>query len=156
MKIDSSNLVTTQSEQVAGVPHRAREEDEYMGYHIPKGSTILVNIRGICHDPVEYADPYRFDPTRFLDDRKERDPTELVFGFGRRTCPGQSFAEASIFLHISAILSVFNISPGKGLPEFNRQDLSRLPVYPSPLPVRMRLRSETARSFVNSVAFRGE
>lgn len=37
------------------------------------------------------------------------DPT-AAFGFGRRTCPGRYFADASIWAAIVSILSVYDIS----------------------------------------------
>lgn len=139
-----------------GVPHRVLEADEYMSYHIPKGTLIVVNIGGICQDPAEYANPLLFDPTRFLGDNPERDPNDVVFGFGRRICPGQPFAEASIFLHITALLSMFNIVKDKGSAPIDREDVSRLPMYPAPLPCHAEIRSAASRPFINSVLFRGE
>jgi len=139
-----------------GVPHRARQDDEYKGYHIPKGTTVVVNIRGICLDPAEYPNPHVFDPTRFLGDNQQRDPGDLVFGFGRRICPGQPFAEASIFLHVSAMLSMFNLSQTKDSPPIDREDMDTHPTYPAPPPCHFELRSEASRSFVNSALFRDE
>lgn len=55
-----------------------------------------------------------FNPERFLTspDGKlpERDPHMLVFGFGRRACPGRTLADANVFLTVSQALTVFNIS----------------------------------------------
>ena len=38
-----------------GVPHQLLEEDEYMGYRMPRGSTVFSNIwyapHGIAHTP---------------------------------------------------------------------------------------------------------
>lgn len=41
-------LRTLRTDESTGVPHRVREDDEYMGYHVPKDSTIVVNIRQVC------------------------------------------------------------------------------------------------------------
>jgi len=136
------------------VPHRLREDDEYMGYHIPKDSSVIVNIRGICQDPAEYANPHIFDPTRFLGDKQERDPFSIIFGFGRRICPGQPFAEAAIFLYIAALLSTFKISQDKASSPIDREDISQLPTYPAPYACCTEIRSESARHLVNSVTFR--
>lgn len=38
----------------------------------------------MSHDPEVYHDPFTFKPERFLGPNPEPDPTQLVFGFGRR------------------------------------------------------------------------
>lgn len=43
----------------------AVEDVEYQGYHIPKGWKVMPLFRNIHHNPQFYADPLRFDPTRF-------------------------------------------------------------------------------------------
>ena len=43
--------------------------------------------RAYTHDAETYADPYEFNPGRFLAENgrtPERDPRGVVFGFGRR------------------------------------------------------------------------
>ncbi|KAF8630710.1 hypothetical protein AX15_002762 [Amanita polypyramis BW_CC] len=96
-----------------GLPHRAMEEDLYMGYRIPQGSTVIANIWGITHDEEVFDRPYLFDPSRFLPSesktRAQIDPRKLVFGYGRRVCPGAHFAESSVYLSITGILALFNI-----------------------------------------------
>ena len=54
-----------------------------------------------------------FKPERFLptDGRTpEPDPHSLVFGFGRRICPGRILADSALFLNVAQSLAVFNIS----------------------------------------------
>ncbi|KAI0631985.1 cytochrome P450 [Trametes polyzona] len=99
-----------------GVAHRTLEDDEFCGYFIPAGTTIIPNVWGMLHDPEVYKDPFVFYPERFIKDGKldpaVPDPTELMFGFGRRICPGRYLALPSLFINIASILHVFNI----GLP----------------------------------------
>jgi cytochrome P450 len=38
----------------------------------------------MMNNPDLYKDPKRFIPERFLGANPERDPREIVFGFGRR------------------------------------------------------------------------
>ena len=63
-----------------------------------------------------------FKPERFLssDGTLNDDMSHLmVFGFGRRICPGRHFADASLFIQIASILHSFNIRPpfdDNGLP----------------------------------------
>ncbi|KXG50521.1 Cytochrome P450 [Penicillium griseofulvum] len=96
------------------VPHMSSQDDTCEGYFIPKGSSVLTNVWAYTHDPTVYHDPMIFNPERFLPtpDRKlpERDPHMLVFGFGRRACPGRTLADANVFLTVAQALTVFSIS----------------------------------------------
>ncbi|KAN0107223.1 cytochrome P450 [Russula decolorans] len=99
-----------------GVPHLSSKDDVYRGYFIPKGSTMVANAWAILHDPEIYPDPEEFKPERFLneDGSVRDDPTlSLVFGVGKRICPGRHFADAIIFIVTSSVLSVFNVMKTK-------------------------------------------
>ncbi|KAF7342508.1 Cytochrome P450 [Mycena venus] len=102
-----------------GFPHRTREDFIYerKGGNppvlIPKNSIIVPNMWYMAHDPKVYSDPMTFNPGRFLaSDSKqaELDPSKTCFGFGRRICAGKLFADTSLFLTCSMILSVFDIN----------------------------------------------
>ncbi|KAF9069142.1 cytochrome P450 [Rhodocollybia butyracea] len=92
------------------------KEDEYRGYRIPKGTTVIPNVWAILHDPSVYPNPFEFDPERFMDPEKNAARgintfPDAVFGFGRRTCPGRSFAFDLLWIAVASILAVFDISP---------------------------------------------
>lgn len=91
-----------------GVPHACIQDDVYMGYRIPKGATIVGNAWAMCNDPSIYPNPERFYPERFLDPSV---PNAPVFGFGRRSCQGVHFAEATLFITMCTLLTVFDIRP---------------------------------------------
>ncbi|KAI0351255.1 cytochrome P450 [Trametes cingulata] len=99
-----------------GVPHAVLDNDFYEGYYIPKGSIVMVNQWKMLHDPEIYADPFTFDPERFLPSGSENgkepelDPRKIAFGFGRRICPGIHLAEPSILMVAAMLLSVYHIS----------------------------------------------
>jgi cytochrome P450 len=70
-------------------------------------------FRAILHNPEIYPDPEEFKPERFLsDDGNVRDDPvlSLVFGIGKRFCPGRYLFDATIFIVASSILSVFNVT----------------------------------------------
>ncbi|KAF9448530.1 cytochrome P450 [Macrolepiota fuliginosa MF-IS2] len=95
------------------VPHVAQEEDVYQGYYIPKGTVIFPNVWAITHDKTKYKDPDSFIPERFFDDGKLNDDSRVLgFGFGRRLCPGQYLASATVWLSMVTVLAAFDI----GLP----------------------------------------
>ena len=68
------------------------------------------------YDPEIYPDPEEFKPERFLDENGSvrDDPTlSLVFGNGKRICPGRHLVDATIFIVASSVLSVFNVTKAK-------------------------------------------
>ncbi|TFK80093.1 cytochrome P450 [Polyporus arcularius HHB13444] len=99
-----------------GVARCASVDDEYNGYRIPKGATVIVNTWAIMHDEKVYPDPERFTPERYLKegslDPEVMDPASVVFGMGRRICPGRYFADATMFVLIASVLHLIGISPG--------------------------------------------
>jgi len=111
-----------------GLPHSVLKDDVYEDYFIPKGTTIFGNIwyifrcfishklnfnnphRAIAHDAEVYPDPFQFDPSRYLGDKPQLDPFKFIFGFGKRICPGIHLGELSLFLNMTRILTLFDIS----------------------------------------------
>ncbi|KAI1487972.1 cytochrome P450 [Biscogniauxia mediterranea] len=101
-----------------GVPHAVVRDDEYMGYTIPKGASVVWNVWTVHNDPNRHPNPRRFDPTRWAHDSQtsaeaanNRDPTKrdhFVFGAGRRLCQGMHIADRSLFLAISRLLWAFD------------------------------------------------
>lgn len=72
------------------------------GHYVPKGRLVFVSPWLTHRDPKYWADPERFDPDRFLPERRERLPRYAYFPFsaGQRKCIGDRFAllEAQIIL----------------------------------------------------------
>lgn len=101
-----------------GAPHRVTMDDEYKGYLIPKGATVLANVWALLRDEDYYRDADKFKPERFLKDGRI-DPRLLDsipnFGFGRRVCPGRFFAMDTILMYIASTLFCFDISKAKDL-----------------------------------------
>lgn len=71
---------------------------------------LLPSIWWFTHDPQVYHDPEAFEPERYMSPRDEPDPRTVVFGFGRRICPGLHFADAQAFYIVSQLLSIFSFS----------------------------------------------
>ncbi|PPQ99996.1 hypothetical protein CVT26_009278 [Gymnopilus dilepis] len=98
-----------------GIPHFIEQEDEYQGYRIPKQSVVIANVWSMLHDEERYPNPDSFRPERFLKDGRLDplvfDPTTVVFGFGRRICPGAHIAQSILFIVAASVLSAFRISP---------------------------------------------
>ncbi|KZT69356.1 cytochrome P450 [Daedalea quercina L-15889] len=100
-----------------GVPHELTEPDEYNGFAMPEGSMVFTNLWAMLRDEEHYLNPDVFDPERFFglseDQAEDTDPRRIVFGFGRRICPGRFLADSSIFLAAANIIAVFDIRPAR-------------------------------------------
>jgi len=95
-----------------GIPHALGKDDVYKGMHLPKGSIVIPNVWHMLHDPEVFPNPMKFDPDRYqnLDSEMEK-VTDLVFGFGRRLCPGKSFGEGNVFAIAATVLATCDILP---------------------------------------------
>ncbi|KAH9934613.1 cytochrome P450 monooxygenase, partial [Amylocystis lapponica] len=100
-----------------GIPHCTTADDEYHGYYIAKGTVVIANIWAMTRDETVFPEPEIFRPERFEKmatfTSELTDPRNLVFGFGRRICPGQSYADASVWLAITNILATLQISKAR-------------------------------------------
>ncbi|KAF8752322.1 hypothetical protein RHS01_07760 [Rhizoctonia solani] len=93
-----------------GIPRKlALDYDD----EIPSKSHIIGNAWSMLWDSNAYQDPEKFNPSRFLGPRLESNPEEIIFGFGRRRCPGAPVAHSSVWLSIVLTLAVYDILPPK-------------------------------------------
>ncbi|TFK31795.1 cytochrome P450 [Crucibulum laeve] len=95
-----------------GLAHCSSSDDVYKGYFIPAKTSVYANIWAMTHDEDEYPDPYLFNPDRFLakeGERQQKDPRGLVYGFGRRLCPGSHFAEFYLFIQMATCLAILDV-----------------------------------------------
>nr|KAG5689355.1 hypothetical protein BaRGS_019729 [Batillaria attramentaria] len=101
-----------------GVSHKARDEVQFRGFTIPKGTLIFSVSWAMNNSADVWGDPGTFRPERFLDDKgnllEATHPVRqqhLNFGVGKRACPGEVFARARIFLYVTTLLQRFDILP---------------------------------------------
>jgi len=111
--------------------HQILVDDEYQGYHIPAGTILHPNIWAMTRYEDWYPNASEFEPGRFLglDEQrlKEIDPMNFVFGFGRRICVGQFFAEQLIWLTVANLVATLDIKKAKD--EFGKE-ITPVPNYP--------------------------
>ncbi|PIG82110.1 hypothetical protein AARAC_000037 [Aspergillus arachidicola] len=89
-----------------GLPHSVTQDDEYMGYLIPKGATVLPNIWSLGHENEVFENAALFRPERWIEDPNlPLDP----FGFGRRICPGRHIALNSLNIIVARLLWGYDI-----------------------------------------------
>jgi cytochrome P450 len=99
-----------------GVARRLREPLTIGGYDLPTG-TDVVPVTLLVHRRADvYPDPWRFDPTRFLDTRP---PTGGWFPFGGsvRRCIGASFAQFEAKIVLEELTKALRLGPVERRPE---------------------------------------
>ncbi|KAL3514406.1 hypothetical protein ACH5RR_027123 [Cinchona calisaya] len=92
------------------LPHQSSEDCTLNGYHIPKGTTLLVNAWAIHRDPKVWEEPTKFKPERFEGSRKGDDQEGfkfLPFGMGRRACPGANMGSRLAALALATLIQCF-------------------------------------------------
>nr|XP_007134139.1 hypothetical protein PHAVU_010G022600g [Phaseolus vulgaris]ESW06133.1 hypothetical protein PHAVU_010G022600g [Phaseolus vulgaris] len=90
------------------------EDCSLVGYHVPKGTRLLINLWNLQRDPEVWANPNEFQPERFLSSHRDIDfmsqDFELIpFSFGRRSCPGMAFGLQVTHLTLARLLQGFHI-----------------------------------------------
>lgn len=131
--------------------HQILVDDVYNGYLIPAGTILHPNIWSMTHNEDVYPDPFNFKPERFLgldpEKAKKIDPRNMIFGFGRRVCVGQFFADQQIWLTVACLIATFDIK--KATDEFGRE-ITPVPNYPGfvgkpdPFPCVVTVRDQNA------------
>lgn len=140
-----------------GVPHKVTQEDEYMGYRIPAGASVVCNVWAIHSDEKRHPRSREFDPSRYLGDNttsyesataadaRQRD--QFTFGAGRRICQGMHIADRSLLLAMARLLWAFKIEKAIGddgkeiIPDPAKLTQGFL-VQPEPFPASITPRSE--------------
>ncbi|MCJ1403644.1 hypothetical protein MMC11_006867 [Xylographa trunciseda] len=108
-----------------GVVHSLSEDDYVDGMHLPKDSTIILNVWALHHDADKWQSPEHFIPERYKDypglapvyaaskDFDKRD--HLGYGASRRICPGIHLAERNLFIATAKLLWAFDFSQDASL-----------------------------------------
>lgn len=104
----------------------AKEDVHVDGKLVPAGTTAMVNMWAITHDPRVWEDPLEFRPERFLGPNGSEFPifgSDLrlaPFGSGRRSCPGKALAMATVSFWVATLLHEYKWVPA------TRVDLSEV------------------------------
>ncbi|XP_042391707.1 alpha-humulene 10-hydroxylase-like [Zingiber officinale] len=100
-------------------PRVAQETTEVLGYTLPAGTRVLINVWALGRDPRYWKDAESFRPERFEEgvdkEFKGNDFEFLPFGAGRRMCAGMTFGLTTLELTLSKFLFHFDWAFPKGV-----------------------------------------
>ncbi|KAK1268125.1 Cytochrome P450 71B34 [Acorus gramineus] len=115
-KLEYLNMVVKEGFRLhPGAPllaaHKALEDQEVMGYLIPKNTRIVINAWAIGRDPEAWKEPEEFVPERFIDSKVDfsgNDLRMIPFGSGRRKCPGMLVGSRLVSIVTAQLLHCFD------------------------------------------------
>ncbi|KAK1406051.1 hypothetical protein QVD17_42248 [Tagetes erecta] len=94
---------------------RLSTHDVQLGkFFVPAGTTAMVNMWAITHDPSIWNNPWDFKPERFTEEDFPIMGSDLrlaPFGAGRRVCPGKSLGLATVNLWFARLLQQYKWLP---------------------------------------------
>lgn len=92
--------------------HESVEDCTLDGYHVPRGSRLVINVLSIGRDPNAWKDdPEMFKPERFREgnvDLRGHDFELIPFGSGRRGCPGMQLGLIVVQLLVAQLVHCFD------------------------------------------------
>ncbi|PUZ60231.1 hypothetical protein GQ55_4G107200 [Panicum hallii var. hallii] len=104
------------------VPHVALDDATVAGYHVPKGSHVILSRIGLGRNPAVWDDPLRFNPDRHLACNPMADVTLaenelrfISFSTGRRGCIAASLGTAMSVMLFGRLLQGFSWSKPAGM-----------------------------------------
>ncbi|WVZ98618.1 hypothetical protein U9M48_044031 [Paspalum notatum var. saurae] len=93
------------------LPRECMRDTAVLGFHVARGTRVLVNAWAVGRDPASWSAPDEFRPERFLDSEVDLRGAHfqfVPFGAGRRVCPGLQFGLATVELALASLVRLFD------------------------------------------------
>uniref|UniRef100_A0ACD5ZIE8 Uncharacterized protein n=1 Tax=Avena sativa TaxID=4498 RepID=A0ACD5ZIE8_AVESA len=134
------------------LPRECREPCKVLGYDVPLGTQVVVNVWALGRDERYWDAPEEFRPERFQTgataDFRGVDFELLPFGAGRRMCPGAAFGLTFVEYTLACLLlhfdweappgladpAQFDMTEAFGMTSRRKADLLLRPILRVPLP----------------------
>jgi len=109
-------LFRCQTVVALALPHSALKDTSALGYFIPAGATVIINLYSAHRESSSWKNPEDFIPERFLDSSGKVVGKEKVIPFsqGKRSCIAEQLARQETFLMCSSLAQHFQMLPPEG------------------------------------------
>ncbi|XP_078521959.1 cytochrome P450 2J6-like [Lissotriton helveticus] len=117
-----------------GIPRACTKDITLQGFHIKKGTIILLNLSSALFDPEHWETPNQFNPGHFLDKEGNFVNREafLPFSTGHRVCFGEQLARVELFIIFCSLLRAFTFRPPAGVKKLNENCILSSTLHPHP------------------------
>ncbi|CAL1687955.1 unnamed protein product [Lasius platythorax] len=115
-------------------PRRVLDDTTLGGYTIPKNVTVLMNIHHNNMSRELFPEPEQFKPERHLNENGtyRMDENVILFGKGKRRCPGEALARSALFLLFVGVMQKYSLLPVPGEKSIKAEFTSGLIISPKP------------------------
>ncbi|XP_042314491.1 cytochrome P450 2J6-like [Sceloporus undulatus] len=116
------------------IPRECVNDVKICGFHIPKGTFVVTDLRSVLLDPTRWETPEEFNPHHFLDKEGNFVAREefLPFGAGARVCLGEQLAKMELFLFFTHLLRTFKFQLPEGVKELRKEPVLGFSLHPHP------------------------
>ncbi|XP_023768148.1 cytochrome P450 Tp4149 [Lactuca sativa] len=116
------------------LPRESVEDVKMMGYDIPAGTRVFVNVWAIGRDPTVWENFEEFKPERFMDssvDFRGHHFELIPFGAGRRGCPAIHFSVTILELVLTNLIYKFDfrLPDGEKIEDMDMSERNGLTVH---------------------------
>ncbi|MFP3991372.1 cytochrome P450 [Streptomyces sp. E11-3] len=121
---------------------RTTEPVEIGGFRLPEGTEVAFSLYAVHRDPSLYTDPDRFDPDRWLPERKAEIPRQafVPFGSGNRKCIGDTFSWTEATIALATILARWRL---RTVPGHTTREAASAMAHPDHVPMQVLAREDT-------------
>lgn len=125
---------------IAALSRSAEQGDRLGAEEIKPGALIVIAPYVLHRHRALWERPDRFDPTRFLSERRAAVAryTYLPFGAGPRTCIGSSFALQEATLLLAVLMQRFDMRLAPGAKVWPQQKITLRPAHGLPMVITAR------------------
>ncbi|KAG8136286.1 putative Cytochrome P450 2J5-like protein, partial [Naja naja] len=120
------------------IPRQSLKDVKMQGFHIPKGTIIVSDLRSVLLDPEEWETPEEFNPNHFLDKDGKFQTREafMPFGAGQRVCLGEKLSRIEMFIILTSLLRTFHFQPPEGVKKLDEKPIICMGSTPHPYKIR--------------------